>query len=69
MEVAQQFHHVGDLILRGQDRGPEVVGAGGLTEARAGHQYDASVVQELHAVEGIALDATRLRGSNGLGCD
>ena len=69
METTQQLHHVGDLVLGRQDRGAEVVGARHLSEARAWHQHDASVVQQLHAVECIALDTVRLGGLNSLGCD
>jgi len=68
VEITQQLDHVGDLVLRRQDRGSEVVGPGNLSEARAGHQHDARVVQKLHAIEGIALDSARLGSSDGLGC-
>lgn len=68
MKVCHELDDIGDLVLGRQDGGAEVVRAGHLSEARAGHQHDAGGVQQLHAVQRIALHVLRSGGSNSLGC-
>ena len=47
MELLQSAQHLLDHLLLGEDGGPEVVGAGHLTEARARDDADAGGLQQL----------------------
>jgi hypothetical protein len=68
VEVGHEGGDVGHLVLGGQDGAAEVVGAGHLSEAAAGHQHDAGVVQQLRAVQHVCLDALGFCRSDCFGC-
>ena len=60
MELLQSAQHLLDHLLLGEDGGPEVVGAGHLTEARARDDADAGGLQQLECVENVSRLASLL---------